>query len=153
MSFRKSIVYDAELKYWVGVQKGQSYDIRKRCVFSLGWLPFKWWCHDKNSLWGRCFSSTSFTPNLFLLGWLKLNLDLLLVLFDKLILAQGDEGGWSLWLVLMIILFFGFLRPHLSPWGYGNRCFLVALYHLMVRRSSLEVATKKLLHQQVKILG
>ena len=35
-------------------------------------------------LWGRCFTSTSFTPHLFLLGWLKLNLALLL---DQLRLA------------------------------------------------------------------
>ena len=36
-------------------------------------------CHDKNALWGRCFTtSTSLTPHLFLLGWLKLNLNLLL---------------------------------------------------------------------------
>ena len=49
--------------------------------------------------------------------------------------------------------FFGFLRPDLSPLGYGNRCFLVALCHLIVRRPNLEVATKQLLHQQVKIPG
>ena len=30
--------------------------------------------------------------------------------------------------------FFGFLRPELSPWEYGNRCFLVLLCHLIVRR-------------------
>ena len=35
-------------------------------------------------LWGRCFTSTSFAPHLFLLGWLKLNLALLL---DQLRLA------------------------------------------------------------------
>ena len=29
-------------------------------------------------LWGRCFTSTSFSPHLFLLGWLKLNLALFL---------------------------------------------------------------------------
>ena len=45
---------------------------------------------------------------------------------------------------------FGFLRPDLSPWGYRDRCFLVALCHLIVRRLNLEVATKRLLHQQVK---
>ena len=42
--------------------------------------------------------------------------------------------------------FFGFLRPELSPWGYGNRCFLVPLCYLIVRRPNLEVATKRLLH-------
>ena len=30
------------------------------------------------ALWGRCFISTSFTIHLFLLGWLKLNLALLI---------------------------------------------------------------------------
>ena len=34
-----------------------------------------------------------------------------------------------------------------------NKCFLVALCCLIVRRPNLEVATKRLLHQQVKILG
>ena len=47
--------------------------------------------------------------------------------------------------------FFGFLRPDLSHSGYGNRCFLVALYRLIVRRPNLEVAARKLLHQQVEI--
>ena len=27
-------------KYWVGVQWGQSYLMGRRCLFSLGWLPF-----------------------------------------------------------------------------------------------------------------
>ena len=49
--------------------------------------------------------------------------------------------------------FFGFPIPQLSPRGHRNRCFLVALCHLIVRRPNLEVVTKRLLHQQVKILG
>ena len=49
--------------------------------------------------------------------------------------------------------FFGFLRPDLSSLGYGDRCFLVALFRLIVRRPNLEVATKRLSHEQVKILG
>ena len=45
--------------------------------------------------------------------------------------------------------FLGFLRPDLPPWGYRNKCFLVALCHLILRRPNLEVATKRiLLHQQ-----
>ena len=28
------------LKYWVGVQRGQSYLTGRRCLFSFGWLPF-----------------------------------------------------------------------------------------------------------------
>ena len=47
-------------------------------------------------------------------------------------------------------LFFGFVRPDLSPCGYWNRCFLVALCCLIVRRPNLEVATKRLFHQEVK---
>ena len=66
------------LKYWVGVQWGQSCCIGRKCLFSIGWSPFYWWCHNKNALWGRCFTSTSFAPHLFLLDWLKLNLALLL---------------------------------------------------------------------------
>ena len=27
------------LKYWVGVQRGQSYLMGRRCLFSLGWQP------------------------------------------------------------------------------------------------------------------
>ena len=37
-----------------------------------------------HALWGSCFTSTSFAPHLFLLGWSKLNLTLLL---DQLRLA------------------------------------------------------------------
>ena len=48
---------------------------------------------------------------------------------------------------------FGFLRPDLSPWGYRNRCVLVALCCLIVRRPNVEVVTLRVLHQQVKILG
>ena len=48
----------------------------------------------KNTLWDRCFTtSTNFTPHHFLLGWLKLNLALLL---DQLRLAYGDEHWWQL---------------------------------------------------------
>ena len=72
-------------KYWVGVHHDQSNLMGRRCLFSLGWPPFWWWYHNKNTLWGRCFNmSTSFAPHLFLLGWLKLNLTLLL---DQLRLA------------------------------------------------------------------
>ena len=51
--------------------------------------------------------------------------------------------------VSLLLLF----RPDLSPLGYGNRCFLVALCRLIVRTQNLEVTTKRLLHQQVKIPG
>ena len=45
-------------------------------------------CHNKNILWGRCFTiSTTLAPYLFLLGWLNLNLTLLL---DQLQSSQID---------------------------------------------------------------
>ena len=78
------------LKYWVGVQQKQSYLIGRRYLFSHGWPPF-YWCHNKNALQDRCFTLTTFAPHLFLLGWLKLNLALLL---DQLRLAQGDKCWW-----------------------------------------------------------
>ena len=28
------------LQYWVGIQRGQSYILGRRCLFSLGWQPF-----------------------------------------------------------------------------------------------------------------
>ena len=49
--------------------------------------------------------------------------------------------------------FFGCFWLDLSPWGYRNRCFPVAMCHLIVMRPNLEVATKRLLHQQLKITG
>ena len=49
--------------------------------------------------------------------------------------------------------FFGFLRPDLSPGGYRNTCFLVALCCLIVIRPKLGVTTKRFLHQQVKKPG
>ena len=51
------------------------------------------------------------------------------------------------------------IEPNLSTYIIStddklrNRCFLVALCHLMVRRPNLEVVTKRILHRQVKILG
>ena len=56
-------------------------------------------------------------------------------------------------MLILVLFFFCFLRPDLSPWGYSNRCFLVALCCLIARRSNLEVVSKRLLHQHVKIPG
>ena len=51
-------------------------------------------------------------------------------------------------------LAFSDLRCHLEVTGIGvYRCFLVALFHLIVRTPNSEVATKRLLHQQLKIPG
>ena len=136
------------LKYWVGVQWGQSYLIGRRCLFRFGWTSFYW--YHKNTLWGRCFTtSTSLAPHLFLLGWLKLNLTLLLEQFRLAREMNADGSCDKCWCISV----FGFFRLDLSPWGYRNRCFLVALCHMIVRRLNLEVATKRLLHQQVKYWG
>ena len=35
-----SKIPEALIKYWVGVQRGQSYLMGRRCLFSLGWPPF-----------------------------------------------------------------------------------------------------------------
>ena len=67
--------------------------------------------------------------------------------------VETDLGRWKLVAaVYWCLSFFGFLRPDLSPWGYMDKCFLLALYCLIVRRPNLEVATKKLVHQQAEIL-
>ena len=72
----------------------------------------------KNTIWGRCFTtSTSLAPHIFLVGWL----------------GQTDSDFIVRWVT--------------------NKCFLVALCHLIVRRPILEVATRRLLYQLVKILG
>ena len=34
------LIYPETLKYWVGVQRGQSNLMGRRCLFSLGWRPF-----------------------------------------------------------------------------------------------------------------
>ena len=48
-------------------------------------------------------------------------------------------------------LVFSDLTCHLEDKGMG--VFMVALCRMIVRRPNLEVATKRLLHQQVKRLG
>ena len=65
---------------------------------------------------------------------------------------RSVETGLGRWMLVVPEIsvdtypFFGFLRPDLrpdlSPWGYRNSCFLVALYHLIVGRLKLEVVTK-----------
>ena len=49
-----------------------------------------------------------------------------------------------------LFLAFSDLTCHVEDTGIG---FLVTLCHLIVRRPNLEVVTKRLLHQQVKISG
>ena len=44
INFKNTLIYQfiipKTLKYWFGVQQGQSYLIRRRYLFSLGWPPF-----------------------------------------------------------------------------------------------------------------
>ena len=62
----------------------------RRCLFSLGWSPFSDGVMLKipERVDVLLHQPVSLEPHLFLLGWLKLNLTLLL---DQLILALGDE--------------------------------------------------------------
>ena len=51
--------------------------------------------------------------------------------------VKTNLGRWKLVVAVIsvdVYPFSGFLRLNLSPWGYGNRCFLVALCRLIVRR-------------------
>ena len=74
-------------------------------------------------------------------------------------IVRPVETGLGRWMLVVAVIsadaypFFGFLRPDPSPWGYRHKRILVALRHLIVRRQNLEVVTKRLLHQQVKIPG
>ena len=47
---------------------------------------------NKNALWDRCFTWTSFAPHLFLMGWLKMNLALLLDQWRRM-LEMNDGLG------------------------------------------------------------
>ena len=40
-------------------------------LYQLSRQIFQWWCRNRNTLWSRCFiTSTILSPHLFLLGWL-----------------------------------------------------------------------------------
>ena len=102
--------------------------------------------HYKNTLWGRCFiTSTGLALLLFLLFWLKLNLN-----------NRSVDIDLGRWMPVVAVIYFDtlvFVRTDLSPREYVNKCFLVGLCPLIVRRPNLKVATKWVLHQQVKIQG
>ena len=103
-------------KNWICVQWGQSYLMGRRCLFILGWPNFSWWYHNKNTLCGRCFiTSTSLAPHLFLLDWLKPNL---ILLIDQLRLRKRDERWWLLIIVdAYPFLAFSDLTCHLEDTG------------------------------------
>ena len=68
--------------------------------------------------------------------------------------VETGLGRWTLVVAVISVdpypfLAFSDLTCHLED----TRCFLVSLCCLIVRRPNLEVATKRLLHQQVKIPG
>ena len=76
------------------------------------------------------------------------------VIFSSLKLGNGlKKYVWNVarikygFVKLVVILFLLVTLNH-KTW-----CFLIALCSLIVRRPNLEVATKRLLHQQVKIMG
>ena len=69
--------------------------------------------------------------------------------------AEALLGRWTLAVAVdaYAFLVFSDLTCHLEDTGYRNKCFLVALCRLIVRTPNPEVATKRILHQQVKIQG
>ena len=69
-----------------------------------------------------------------------------------LVKTESDYTVWSVetslerWMLVVAVIivdayFFDFLRPDQSPWGHRNRCFLVALCHLILWRMNFEVCT------------
>ena len=53
-------------------------------------------------------------------------------------------------MLILILSWFSWTWPVDTGRWYRNRCFLVALSHLILRRPNLEVATKKFLYHQEK---
>ena len=71
--------------------------------------------------------------------------------------VETGLGRWTLVLAVISVdayrfLAFSDLTCHLEDTGKG-RCVLVVLWRLIIKRPKLEVATKRLLHQQVKYRG
>ena len=69
--------------------------------------------------------------------------------------AEARLGRWTLAVAVDAYAFsvFSDVTCHLEDRGYRNKYFLVALCRLIVRTPSSEVATKRILHQQIKIQG
>ena len=68
----------------------------------------------------------------FTIGLVKTESGFIVTSIELTWLREMKSGGscdWCWWLS-----FFGFLRPDLTPWGYSNRCFLVALWRLIVTK-------------------
>ena len=125
-NIRQQKLFLKTLKYWVGIQWDQSITSwGESASLVLVGHPSSDGVTIEIPYGVDVLLSTSLAPHLFLLGWLKLN---------PREMNAGGNCGWC-W----CLMFFGFLRTDLSPWGYGNKCFLVALCHLMVRRLNFEV--------------
>ena len=112
------------LKYWVDFQRCESYLMRRSPFFILGFLPL------------YLPSLTSLDP-------------ILSVALVKTESRSSDQSRltwrdkrWCWWLILMLI-FFGFLRPNLSSWRYRNRCFVVVLTELESSDQGVSLAAGK----------
>ena len=73
-----------------------------------------------------------------------------LVKTESEFILRSIETGLGRWTLVEAVIS---VDTYPSPWGYSKRCFLVAVCRLIARRPNLEVATERLLHQQVKIQG
>ena len=62
-------------------------------------------------------------------------------------IVRSVETGLGWWTLVVALVSVDAYSGICWCWGYRNRCFLVALCHLIVRRLNLEVATKRLLHR------
>ena len=143
------------LKCWVVVQQGHSsYLIDGEKVPLYPWLTtLLVMVSQQKCLMGQMFYIHQFLHPIF--SYLPIRL----VKTESGFIVRSVQTGLGRWTLVVAVIsvdaypFLGFLRPDQSPWGYRNRCFMVALCLLIVRRPNLEVATKRLLHQLVKILG
>ena len=102
------------LKYWVGVQRGQSYLMERKCLFSLVSHP-----SSDGTLGGRCFiTSISLAYHLFLLRLVKTKSDFI---------VRSVETGLGRWTLVVAVIsvdaypFLAFLdlTCHLEDTGIG----------------------------------
>ena len=84
------------LKYWVGVQRGQSYLLGRTWLFSLGWPTFSLWCCNKNTLWGGCFYCINqpVTPS-FCIGLAKT---------ESGFIVRSVETGLGKWMLVVAMI-------------------------------------------------
>ena len=94
---------------------GHSYLMARRCLLSLGWPLFLWWCHKKIP-YGVNILSHQPALNLIFFYWVGYNL---IWIIRSVETDLGDESWWKLWLIMMLILFLVFtdLTCHLKGKG------------------------------------